>query len=990
MNNATGTIRYRPKSIHVNPNSSVSTSVNFGKSTNSRSGRSRLDSDLTRDAQSPTTGLFGTESDDFNAIDIKQKRKKSTEKSVYTLESLGIEVELVQADLQMFAAQKASIEAEHAVIEEIAQAELEAAKSRRKTDEVSRGQLKTESKLLEESKHQLDTQRSRVEKANRLVAAELERKAIEKQEWLNDIETAKSKVLDLDKSIEYSTQMGQIEISSAHNELEHLQSSTTELEEVIKGLAVSMKRSSALKAATLEALMQAKSSTDEVTGIIIDSFFSNILDNPVIHSKLADVLKTESDSEKKLEEDWLKTQKDLETRYVKVRVMYNEAKETYAKTVESFLPNGMRDGFDEGEKLAPTSSNHSTGKKRRNRSRRNTRSQVNHPLYPVVSPNVPVTGGAFYDPTSISPRHSNSTGQSPEVPFPSLATSRSSVSPALNLPALSLDTEQSALSQSTELQSPSSLIPSYLFKDDITESLSNLLEERTFDSSIGQDNRFLDNFLASIRPAKGGPDTLPSAIGTVPHTGDTVPYIEQTLPHRQVSAQSSFSQLFQQQYHQQQKPSPNFSTLKVPSPGSPTTSLNGQSSLYSQEELAKGSKGKFSNMFFFGKQRSPTRSTSGPQVHASGSMFFRKNDHQDLDDVPPSDNLVPPLPHNEEGDHMGLRRRSDSTNSIGSLQMSLGESFSASGMLNLWGDNTPRMSNVGLEPSRSHISTTLSIDRNPNSSGFGGPGILGTSQRGGFESQASSIGWSAFSNANRSSTYVGSGATSDDQHLEATWDHRPNDTISHYTKPELPLDPPIIVVDNPSSDTNHGSIESGTDAGIDFTSHHPPSKGRFSKKGFVGLFTSSSSDHGSRGTPESIGLGSDEQHEHSSISDSAGSIETGLKDSGLAPPAKETILQKGMRTFSGRKAGSTGSSSAGKGSSSSEDKSGSISVVGAGKESVAASTAPKSKFTMRRLSMFGKKDSTKDGEDMEHDKLVLKEDLNEEPTENEESGNRNE
>lgn len=906
--------------------------------------------------------------------DSLSKQSKKLGKPIYTVESLENEVELIQAELQDVVTQKAKVDLEHASVEQVAQAELEAAKAKRKADELSRAQLKSESKTLEETKHQLDTQRTKLDKANKILIADLNRKITEKDKWLSDIESAKLKVSKHDSAISKIKQSGQEQLDNARKELENLQNTTSGLDDEIKGLASSTKRTDSLKSASLQALTQAKGKTDKVTGIINDSFVTKILDSPDVHSKLKDALKSELSYEKQLEDEWKQTQKDLETRYLKVNVMYSEAKKAHDKALEmhnkgtqandsnlvyeavaaaaSAAAGNANTSEYQGAPIQPTTSNLSTGKKRRGRSRRNTKSQASSNF--IASPQEAytavngTTNSPMYNTVSISPAppQNRAVDQSPELPYTPLTTSTSALS-ALNTTTWDMQRpNQSA--RAAEIQSPSALLPSYLLKDELTESLSSIVgENKALGAAL--DMKLLDSINTSGRPSggilgralhkrEGSSDSLHSAKGSIGSGSLDVSSFqgEVPFPNRQVSPQSSFSHLFQQ------------SSAFNPS----MDSKSDNNSPFTSEDLSKqaSSKGKFSSMFFFGKPRNQARSVSGGQPPATqentggSSLFFKKNPHRMEDQGEGMDTLAPPpsFGNSDEVNLLGMRRRSGSLNSIGSLPVSLGESYSSNGMLNLWGDNG--RSGNALEPSRSHISTTLSIDRNPNSSKVFAASLLG-SNRSGFDSQSSGIGWSAFTNTNRNSAYKSAAnSIKDEEHLEATWDHMPNNTITHTKADEAALGPPLTVI---------GTSESTSPQ---------PNKGRFSK-GFASLFssnvsTSSSNEQGrstTSGAPRSV----EDHHEQASfvnsVSDGAHSVSTNnSKESLPIAPPKENILQKGIRTFSlPRKASSSGASG-----------------KPAANGGSAHSTPKPSKFTMRRLSMFGKKESSKD---VDEDLEVMKE-----------------
>lgn len=938
---------------------------------------------------------------DDNFSKLKQSKNK-LDKSIYTVKSLEKEVELIQSELQEVLTQKSKFDFEHANSEQVAQSELELAKSKRKADELLRAQLKTESKSLEETKHSLDTQLAKIEKANKLLSSDLERKMNEKNKWIKDIESANLKISMLDISIEEITSKGLDEISIAQKELKELQAFTAELDEKTKELASSTKKTDSLKSSSLQALVKAKGKTDKLTGIINDSYVTKLLESPDVHPKLKEAMKSELEYETQLEEEWKKTQKDLETRYLKVNVLYSDAKKAYEKSVEihskpssnesnpvyeaiaaaaaAAAGNSNAGNFPANpaeaqcHPIAPTTSNPPSGKKRRNRSRRNTKSQASGTF--ITSPQqgfVSITGAnspslSNYPGVPLSPSnslHSRNVAllndNSPDPAFASLTTSKSSVS-ITNGP-VNWDFPRPAITttRSSEMQNPNVLLPSYLLKDDGPETFNPA------SSSLGNSNTFLppdidisfiDRF-ASGRPSGSilgralhekdkSQESLQSPVGSIGSTHDSSSFDLGSMNH-QVSPRPSFNHLFSQPGNNYPM-SPNANVTNESSMINPDINLGSSPSNGNMKH--QNMKGRFGSMFFFGKQRSQTRNNTedheGAEEHSTGhSLFFKKNSHRmENKDLFAGISPVSSF-NNDDSSIIGNRRRSGSLNSIGSLPVSLGESFNGNSMLNLWNEG-PR--NNSLEPSRSHISTTLSIDRNPTvTKNFGSSNMLGVSNRNGLDSQTSGLAWTAFSNPNRSNTFLSTASSLKDgisgSQLEATWDHIANDTIVH------------IKADNSSLDSHMADISSTEGTSPQNT------KTRFSK-GFANFFSSSglSESTKSASSLENLKPG-EEVLEHDSsannVSDSAISIGTSnSKDQAFTPLPlpKETILQKSIRTFSlPRKSNNHNNNNnltSGIESNTGHSNSGHVTAQ------------PKSKFTMRRLSMFSKKGtSSKESEE---------------------------
>ncbi|KAF5100831.1 hypothetical protein D0Z00_001100 [Geotrichum galactomycetum] len=587
-------VRNRSKSLHSNSNNASSTALSTAVSSKSAS---RNNKPRNNDAGDSSSALEVADLDD-DPSKSKQSNNK-LDKSIYTVESLEKEVELIQSELQEVLTQKSKLDLDHATSEQVAQSELELAKAKRKADELSRAQLKTESKSLEETKHSLDTQRMKIEKANKLLSSDLERKTNEKNKWVQDIESAKLKIAKLDGSIEEITGNGLNDISTSQKELEELQAVTAELDEKTKELVSSTKKTDSLKCSSLQALTKAKGKTDKLTGIINDSYVTTLLESPDVHPKLKEAMKSDLDYENQLEEDWKKTQKDLETRYLKVNLLYSEAKKAFDKSVEmhnkpppsdsnpvyeavaaaaaAAAGNSNAGNFPanpaeaQGHPIAPTTSNPPSGKKRRNRSRRNTKSQasgtfVGSPQQSFVAlngTNSPLLSN--YPGAPLSPSnslHSRNfallTDNSPDTGFASLTPSKSGVSIANGPVNWDFNRPGITTTRSSEMQNPSVLLPSYLLKDDGTDNFnsgSNTLGNGNNFLPPDIDISFIDRF-SSGRPSGGilgralhekdkSQESLQSPIGSIGSAHDSASFDLGSINH-QDSPQPSFNHLFSQ------------------------------------------------------------------------------------------------------------------------------------------------------------------------------------------------------------------------------------------------------------------------------------------------------------------------------------------------------------------------------------------------------------------------------------------------------------
>ncbi|KAK9358406.1 hypothetical protein V1504DRAFT_461083 [Lipomyces starkeyi] len=376
----------------------------------------------------------------------------------YTIESLAAELEQIRSEIIEIVAQHAHAEEEYAAAEATLQAELEMLREKRKEEDGVRSQLRSETKALEESKRNLDSQKSKVERAVKHKTEVIEKIANDLVKWEAERRQAderKVSIAKLTKGLENDTK------EKARQNREVLQQGhkdVAELEDEIRGLIAKVKKAEIEK--------------DPHTGDSSENAFAKLL-----HA--------EDTEDMKLEKAWQEVQKSLELRYVDVFQQYRDAEEKFRKAQEALAT------FMQGT-VSPVDASKSA--RRRNRTRNKGRQPVSAPImsYPLHDPRFPdastfnnlqfnqLHGGGMRQ--SVSPTSAGSDGNNtssvslPLIPF-SMNTPTNFFSAQLD--ALDISTSEDLLTNGGPI-SPSvdMLLPSNLFvTDDLPQDLPDTLKD---------------------------------------------------------------------------------------------------------------------------------------------------------------------------------------------------------------------------------------------------------------------------------------------------------------------------------------------------------------------------------------------------------------------------------------------------------------------------------------------------------------------------------
>lgn len=756
---------------------------------------------------------------------------------VTRIRNFGEHVQDIQVELRSTLADQENLLLEHAQAEQVVRDELVATKVKRKTEDSCRAQVKAESRTVEEQKHQLESQKIKLQKSNTLLENDLKKHSKEKTFYMNELKSLELKIA----AIRNDAKDAKVDVNPTktfEQELDTMRSETSKLEEENAVLYKSFNIFRALKASSLKALERQETDDDDGTN---DNQLAALATDKNVAKETRTALADFIQQEKTTEQEWEKSQRILKGRFEQVQAKYEQEKSRLDEAVKEYeaAAQSLNDNSMSSEPSNPAAfAGHSS------------------------SSQAPMSHTANQQPQSLDVHVSNHS-----VP-------------------------------STEQQSPSNLIPSYLLDDDgAEESFSNTLSEQPLPSTV----------LPPPATAKASESEPLQATWTEGSNGSAtlLDGVPGSYTKKQQAAQTSLNQPIHQ--YTSINTAPGAMVPPISQPDTQSAPLN------STKPNNKGNL--FSNMFSF-------RRNSNNQGSPADSSFTSNDNPFALQS-----------------------QRASSATSIDSLQMSLGESFTANSMLNMWNGGGSN----ALEPTRSHVSE-LNLEPTKSNTWYdnGGQGLLGTSQPNGFNSQTSGLSWTG-----QYSSIVG-GATPNEQSLQDTWDQIPNNTIQHPVSAPLFADTtPLIVLDQSLGSTDKAGGESSQES-VAMSQTLPVKHGRLSKKGLAEFFTSGPSEH----TISS----NDASHSQVGVPTERNNLSNMFAEPAAAQSAKESILQKGMRSL--RKQNHPGSSSShDKGKYKDDTSSPQVgpgptagaktSGNGNGRTPPSSSSSKGSMFARKRLSRFG-------------------------------------
>ncbi|CAN6666415.1 hypothetical protein TRVA0_038S00386 [Trichomonascus vanleenenianus] len=319
-----------------------------------------------------------------------EKKSKTShgdgKKDVYTVESLKLEVEHVQSEIEEAIKLARSNEKDFKASEAKLLEELEELRARKKEEDHQRSQVRTEAKLLEDSKRELETKRSKADKRLRSLQEDTSKKHHYQAKWQSDLEEARAKLCQRDGGVDIIQRDAEARIDELHEQISETQHEMSSFEEDIKKLSTKSRETGAKRTATLDAIALIKERTDRVTGLVPQEIVDEIAANDMVDERLKSQLRQENDDDCELERQWQKVQKSLEMRYLDVKHryedsvnMYKEASNMYEKQTRN-VQSGNNVVLDS---LNAAVANTFRAKKKKNRKSRSG----SQPIHPTQLPN---------------------------------------------------------------------------------------------------------------------------------------------------------------------------------------------------------------------------------------------------------------------------------------------------------------------------------------------------------------------------------------------------------------------------------------------------------------------------------------------------------------------------------------------------------------------------------------------------------------------------
>ncbi|BFZ64018.1 hypothetical protein YB2330_005156 [Saitoella coloradoensis] len=267
-----------------------------------------------------------------------------------TIESLTAQLEQIRRETTELEAQIQHVEEEHVAAEAVLLAELEGLREKKKEEDVARGQLRTETKTLEESKRSVEAHKTRAERALRGEEESVRKLKNEMRRWKEEIETTKQRVEKMraqtaeeDVQTESRIIALQSEIAQTHGDIANLDAHIRDFSAQLKDLEAQY----SLLAASLPEAEAREQELDE-------------------HEERA----------------WNDRQRLLERRYVEVFHQYSRAEEEWKRAQEAVSlanGNGLNGGGvrRSGSPASPVTTDFEAGRAKRKGGRRRNRGNGN-------------------------------------------------------------------------------------------------------------------------------------------------------------------------------------------------------------------------------------------------------------------------------------------------------------------------------------------------------------------------------------------------------------------------------------------------------------------------------------------------------------------------------------------------------------------------------------------------------------------------------------
>lgn len=315
--------------------------------TNNASSASTTAATTTINASSPsgTSSPLGNGGDSLRHRSASSLKKGSESKRsgsgknrsgdrAYTVQSLTQEVESVQGEINDVLAQAAHAETEFTGQEAALVAELEEVRNRKRAEDQQRAQLRSETKALEDARRALEAQKTKAERRHAQTLEVLARHGARRSQLEKEINEYRAKAAEFESSHDNINFDSEQDLDRARAKVSEGQQQLGLLEDEIKELAGALHRAEDAKGYTKEFVERLREHTDSTTGLVKDGVLDEAITSEGIPQDVAEILKTEIGTDKKLEDNWKDVQKGLEARYVRVYKEYREAEEVYNAAIK--------------------------------------------------------------------------------------------------------------------------------------------------------------------------------------------------------------------------------------------------------------------------------------------------------------------------------------------------------------------------------------------------------------------------------------------------------------------------------------------------------------------------------------------------------------------------------------------------------------------------------------------------------------------------------
>ncbi|KAF3913873.1 hypothetical protein ABW21_db0203604 [Orbilia brochopaga] len=242
-----------------------------------------------------------------------------------TVQALTAELENIQRETEELEAQFSSQEEEHKAAEALLLAELEGVRDKKKEEDSIRSQLRTETRILEDTKRSAEAQRSKVEKTLRARQDEIARMQEDCVRWDEEREAALEALHKLEDEAEARKQEAEEIDKNKKKGLEPILTELSSLEEEIRSLSQSIKslndEEEKLKEKELEEKSKSSDANDPVLAVL-----------PGVPSFPRGTSFPGESEDARVEREWQARFKALELRYMDVLGHFRAAQDEFFRS----------------------------------------------------------------------------------------------------------------------------------------------------------------------------------------------------------------------------------------------------------------------------------------------------------------------------------------------------------------------------------------------------------------------------------------------------------------------------------------------------------------------------------------------------------------------------------------------------------------------------------------------------------------------------------